>query len=750
MRLLLFALFLLPLSLLCQAQNENNIWYFGDHAGLDFNSGSPVPLNNSAMWTWEGSAIISDSTGNLLFYTNGIEVYDKNHATMPNGAGLLGGTSSASAAVIIPRPGTTDKYFVFTTPNSFDTHGLRYSEVDMTLNGGDGDVTATKNVLIQDSTAEKVIAVPHANKIDYWIIVHQAVVGRYLAFHVSATGVNPVPVVSYGTVTHNFYFGYAGNMRASLDGTKVASLQGSAFAVELFDFDNSTGVLSNLTVISTAKGPNGVEFSPDGKLMYVTEHWSVLTTDLYQYDVSSGDSSTILASQIFIDSINVAGGQLLLGPDCKIYHTRYFTSYLDVIENPNTPGVGCNFTQMSIDISPGSCILGLPNMTRLHSQDFRKDSIVVLSLGCKGDTACFAIESNSADSVLWDFGDPASGIENNSAIDTGKHVFGASGIYAVSLYSWLNGIPDTLTVAVEIGEVAPFSLGNDTIFCMGSTLILSAYQNGVNYLWQDSSTADSLAVTQTGVYWLELTSASCTASDTVNVIVNSPPIISLIPDTMICDGELLLLDASHPNATYLWQDGSSDSTFIVSQTGSYWVEGTLNGCTATDSVYVTVNPLPMIYLGVDTAICEGDTLMLDATTINASYMWNDGDTNAVYSVFQAGTYWVDLTVDGCTERDSIDIELEVCTSIHHISENQINIYPNPFDEHILIEWGAGQEGIVELVMTDALGKIVYQKQVSGTLKVLQLEFDTTIDSGIYFLNITTDSGTEVWKLLKTD
>ena len=113
MNKLIFIFFFLSSTFLF-AQGEANVWYFGENAGLDFNSGSPVSLNNGKLNTVEGCATISDNNGNLLFYTDGIIVYDRNHNIMQNGTGLHGDPSSTQSALIVPKPLDPNIYFVFT------------------------------------------------------------------------------------------------------------------------------------------------------------------------------------------------------------------------------------------------------------------------------------------------------------------------------------------------------------------------------------------------------------------------------------------------------------------------------------------------------------------------------------------------------------------------------------------------------------------------------------------------------------
>src|SRR5688572_15417510 len=111
------------------AQKEGNIWYFGDRAGVDFNSGSPKALTNGMLITAEGCATICDVNGKLLFYTDGISVWNRKHKKMPNGFDLKGDPSSTQSGIIVPYPNDTTKYYVFTVDFEGHEDGFQYSIV---------------------------------------------------------------------------------------------------------------------------------------------------------------------------------------------------------------------------------------------------------------------------------------------------------------------------------------------------------------------------------------------------------------------------------------------------------------------------------------------------------------------------------------------------------------------------------------------------------------------------------------------
>ena len=184
------------------AQKESNNWYFGGFAGIDFNSGAAVATTNSAMSALEGCAAISNHiTGDLLFYTDGIKVWNANHAVMTNGTGLTGNPSSAQSAIILQDPADSNLYYIFTAGEYFNggSGGYRYSIVDMTQSGGLGAVTATKNVLLYSPATEKLTAVKNAAGTGYWIATHEFITNTFVLYELTAAGLSAPVTSSIGT-----------------------------------------------------------------------------------------------------------------------------------------------------------------------------------------------------------------------------------------------------------------------------------------------------------------------------------------------------------------------------------------------------------------------------------------------------------------------------------------------------------------------------------------------------------------------
>ena len=294
----------------CSAQKENNIWYFGKKVGIDFNSGTPIAINDGSLPAQvEGTSTISDSTGKLLFYTNGEAVWNARHDTMLNGYALYGHKSSTQAAVIIPKPGSNTLYYIFTTDDAEHNlkNGLQCSEVDMTLDGGLGGViAATKNTLLDTALTEKLAAVRSYDGRTVWVITHEWGSDAFHVFQVTSSGVTSTPIISHiGSKHERDFYGYnaIGYMQVSPDGKRLALATFHLNVLELFDFDNSTGLISNPISLPSGDQEYGVCFSPDNSKLYVSSPSKNL---LYQFDipVCGGDSNSIRASKTLIANLN--------------------------------------------------------------------------------------------------------------------------------------------------------------------------------------------------------------------------------------------------------------------------------------------------------------------------------------------------------------------------------------------------------------------------------------------------------------
>ncbi len=346
------------------SQKQTNFWYFGTLCGLDFNSGAPVAQTNGVLNTNEGCSAMSDANGNLLFYTNGVAVWDKTHLQMPNGSGLMGDISSTQSGLIVPVPGSANSYYIFTVDYIVGPNGFRYSRVDMSLNGGKGDVTA-KNTLLKNNVVEKQAAVYHCNGTDIWVMVHDWGTNAFYAYLVTGAGINPPVVSNVGSVySGNPVDNSVGEMKFSPSGKKIVSAVGYQNIVEVFDFNINTGVVSNPVQLTFASNHvYGVEFSPDESKLYASYYQIGNAGWLAQFDLNAANvQSTQTLIGTSFDPNYIYG--LQLGSDNKIYAAVEITPWLAVINSPNTAGTSCNYVAQGVNVDPNStgsmCMLGLP------------------------------------------------------------------------------------------------------------------------------------------------------------------------------------------------------------------------------------------------------------------------------------------------------------------------------------------------------------------------------------------------------
>lgn len=592
---------LLVLAQIGFSQKQTNIWYFGNRAGLDFNQTPPAVLNNAAANSQEGSASMSDNNGRLLFYTNGVTVINRKHELMLNGGFIGGDFSSTDNVVIVPMPGNDSLYYLFTVGSAFEEEPVfSYSIVDMRADASFGAVTVKRN-LIADTVLEKIGAVRHCNKKDVWIVVRKWNTDEYHAYLLTAAGLSPAPVISStGLVVNGVYNNAIGTLKFSTKGNKIAAVHSFLNdAVELLDFDNTTGVISNPVVFNpntiprqlNFTGSYGAEFSPDGNLLYVSSnHSNAMPSILYQFDITSSNSATILASKQTIASTTPwFAGDLQLGPDYKIYMAMWNDTSLSVIENPNVYGPGCNFSYNKIYIGPEAVSpvqFGLPTFMQSYFDSLSNPYDFSREGTCQDKTVKFNISRTSGiDSVKWDFDDGQQSQQLNPV-----HTYITDGFYNVKLIVYkidCSGLNDTIIRRIWIAGASDF-LGNDTSSCAANAFDIGVEEIfGVNYLWNTGFTGSKITTTGFGTYWLELEQNGCKIRDSILFTEKPKPVVDLGPDTSVCLYKpVILKTANAVSASYLWSTGETTQTISVNKKGVYYVTVSEGLCVSSDTILV--------------------------------------------------------------------------------------------------------------------------------------------------------------------
>jgi len=350
-------------------------WYFGNQAAIQFVSPTlpPVSVTGSLMSANEGASAISDTAGNLLFYTNGQSVWNNLNQVLPNGSNLKGHYWSAQSGLIVQMPGSDSLFYLFTVNDWTENNTeLNYSIIDKSLNGGLGAVTAQKNILINDNCREHLTASYHANGTDIWILSHEADNNHFVAYLLSSQGLDTIPVVSSAGAVYDGANRY-GYMRVSPYCNKIATALGKQTQMnipdttaQVFDFDNATGLVSNpifIADLSNMESAYCCEFSPDNTKVYFTEFNS---SAIYQVDLNDPNPASTLIN--ISTTISGSNASLTLGPDDKIYVTKSFSGNLGVINSPNLQGSQSDHIDNAITYASGTNSISTCNIVKRCTQ----------------------------------------------------------------------------------------------------------------------------------------------------------------------------------------------------------------------------------------------------------------------------------------------------------------------------------------------------------------------------------------------
>jgi hypothetical protein len=378
---LLSLIIVLTVSGKSYGQKQFNNWLFGDHAGITFNTTPPTVILTSATNDWEGTVSISDpTTGELLFYSNGETVWNRNNQPMPNGTGLFGSTSSVQSALAIRSLVDTSIYYLFTVDQSgyfWPSRGFNYSIVDMRLNNGLGDILC-KNIPVLDSAAEALQAIPMSSQKGYWIIVRQMNSNAFYTYALSGAGLSPNAVISAVGAPIGIKDGGTCGIASTRDGRHIGFSALMIPLLELFDFDPGTGVVSNPVPLPVFPSPYVylTAFSPDGRYLYTgyTNDSTIAQFDITENPTQIANSMIMLATK----TRDVGDGPraLMQAPDDKIYIGDGRYKWLSSVDDPNVRGIGAQFEDKGFDLKTGSGLAGLPNIPApLLGKDWLTDDV---------------------------------------------------------------------------------------------------------------------------------------------------------------------------------------------------------------------------------------------------------------------------------------------------------------------------------------------------------------------------------------
>ncbi len=522
-----------PHNMLPEFLKMNNVWVFGTKAGVDFSSGVPVPIESEHRALEGAAAVAHPTSGRLQFYSNGGTCWNAQHQPMPNGSGLLGNggncgncLSTRQGVCIVPVIGTPRSYYLFSlmgstnSPVTYDSGSLFYSIVNTNLDNGRGDIVpGTKNtVLSSDSLSECMIAIPGDN-CDIWLLMHEMGNHRFRAYHITAGGINPNPVISHVPTSITGIGSFImSELTASSDRRKIvltSEASGRASGVLLAEFDPATGIVSNgFNLMHTDQYgtfyPGSVSFSPNDSILYTsTFHGPNRTNVIYQFDVSRYDSATIVNSVLRVDTLSKGTHITFKLYNNKIYLTEFdqANSYLHCINNPNVWGKGYNLQQNILKFLPGTyATLSLGNHVVAPPviegvQEFVHDITI-----CDGQSIILEPTRQIAGKYTWD----------DHSVNPSRTV-SAPGTYQVIYYQ--SGCDVTKeTFHVLSGHLDPrVSVEGFVLF---TTMTYSSYQWLLNGLLIPGAIGQTHEVTENGLYQVIVSDGDCLDTSDVYRINN--------------------------------------------------------------------------------------------------------------------------------------------------------------------------------------------------------------------------------------
>lgn len=672
------------------AQREYDVWYFGPvGGGISFKKTGTDTISGGMMrgLAWGTGLMCDRNTGALLFYSNGLVVANREHRQMPNGALPDSSDAIPGCQVAVPDPNDSMRYYLFTNSNKAPyRYGLSYSIIDMRLDSGRGDVVVRDVRLFDSARGEKLCAVRHCNGSDYWIITldarrNAANTNRFIAYRVSDSGISQDPVISVGGIMIHQppNLRAFGALKASPDGQMLAIAGVQDFSVQLFRFNDATGVVSDPielpTVYASVMGW-GVSFSPDNSKLYAAmaiadrNNPGEIESGLMQFELSTWDSAAIINSRFVVRSggRGEGWGLMQLGPDHRLYIAG--RSYVDIVDAPNARGNACRYR------SPGLIVrsdLELPNLIDGYimgprvpfAPDAGRDAVV-----CRGDSVRLAASGGT--SFQWS---PTIGLSCSDCATpfaspsqtTTYHVAISNGIECSAI--------DSVTVVVHAAPAV--DAGTSRNICIGDTAQLRA-TGGVVYRWTPtvwlncSDCPDPISrARSTTLYRVTVTDSNgCDASDTVTVTVSEGAIADAGPSRTICPGDSAMLDGGNASS-YRWLPATGLSCAdcrnpfaspAVSTTYTLTIANEA-GCVASDTTTVFVRQPDPMMVSADTTICAGDSVQLRVTS-GAPCRWSPAiglscadcaepfaspSTTTMYHVTSTDT------VTGCIVHDSVRV-----------------------------------------------------------------------------------------------
>ncbi len=599
-----------------------DLWYFGEHAGLDFSTDPPKVLTDGKIDAYASSSTMCDTKGNLLFYT-GNQVYNRFHQPTPNGNNI------GPYPIIVPHPGNPKLFYIF-SDSPLPTVNL----FDMSLDDGRGDIASSITI---NQSLNGMVVTKSCSFNGYWLVTRRVDVfgdpTDFFAYKIDENGFDPDPVVSPTGEVNNWAY----TLTISPDGRRLANgfRNGGSAYLAIYDFDPKwSGMVSNSRILMTVPSLtpiNSFAFSPNSRYLYASGTFPGNATVL-QFDLEAGDVNAIKNSMVVIVS-GAAGSQgkaLQLAPNGKIYMPNLInipnsslSSYLDIIHSPNSPGLACQYQVQGLDLSATPGVgFDLCNVVSSYLAEpyisFPPESLdTICALNSPINYQISNIQC-SVDSITWATENISTEIIPNGNQASIRFLSPGSGRIVVTAFSDCGNVSDTLNVLVVAPINKILELGPDIVVCQNGVFSFNAGSGFARYQWSDGTADSTLTTLFPGEYWVNVWDLCGNfQSDTITISVAPNSGLDLGPDLpQQCPGLSATYQRPANLASWQWSPGDFLScpdcpsvTLSPTSTTTWIVIGqTTDGCISVDTISATIRDT--LLFSRDTFVCEGQMLTL--------------------------------------------------------------------------------------------------------------------------------------------
>ncbi|MBU2914309.1 PKD domain-containing protein [Reichenbachiella agariperforans] len=743
-----------------------NQWYFGENAGIDFNdpNGTVAITDANLMTSPQAASSVSDLNGDLLFYTNGVTVWNKEHQIMVNGTNIGGDSTSMQGAMIMPFPGDSTTFYVFTSDPVYgdNTYNMRYSIVDMKQDVMRGAVVQ-KNLPFFTNSTERMTGVGLGQGLS-WLITHEFGNNQFKSYPVTATGIGEPLTSAAGSVlrldeeknaTAEMQVAQAGNYIA------MAIQDTNENYIELFEID-TFGVVSQIAKIDVEEPLPaliyGVEFSSGAEKLYVTTHSN--GSKLLQYDLDSIQAPTaeadIMATKYELGaSASLEFGALQTGADAVIYMAIEGQTTIGTINSPAADDDLAGFVVDGFDLEGRTSRLGLPNFAQTVPLTAMQPGALVTN-ACLGQETIFDGSGTSIiDNYLWTFDDGTS-----AAVEDTTHLYNLTGIYNVSLQVTNRcGLDTTFLQPVEVFAIPTAPTVEDAVTLCNGPVMLEAWPidtAAFSYTWSTGDTTRQITVTQASIVSVFITDTTgCQSDPRESFVDDTSPIVNLGPDQMICQDVVFApLDAQNPGSAYTWSLNATPNGNTLSQQevdtsvpGVYLYEVEvvdIFNCSTIDDIELTVQPTPnYTFTPTPTTGCGATdgALNIDITdagsftyglsgpvsVTSTAIAGPSGDTQIANNLSGGGyTITVTNTVSGCANP-----QLATVADGGTFTLSVAPVRGCPGDGELEVTVNAPVTANVDYELFDEVGNSIFAS--SATLDAANQFAITNLDSGTYSL-----------------